>query len=227
MIEAPFQSNKGFALVVLVGLLPILLCLLLIFSVMGRALLSQSRARHTCRTKTLETQVQVAQLLQQLLSYNDRARRLRLNRRSAQSALALAHLSSPQLVPLAKANLQRITYQQTLLGSKQRALIARMDSAWEQGEYRLRTALRRQNADSLVIIHPRSAFVPMPPTSLSPSYALLPGARDLQRQGAKWKIRINPLIGGFENFHLTWPASCASTIVKEKDKWVPQLIAVK
>lgn len=207
--------------------MPALVSLLMVFSLLGQALVDQSRARHLCRKQTLKTQSQVAQSIETLLSLNAKARRLRFARKSALSALTMATLSSPQLVPIARSALQKITHQQHILHGQQKALLNKIESTWRVGQRQLRSLLSRPELKSLSIRMARSALVPVPPNSLSPSYQLVPGYSKLHRLGASWRLKLNGPLGWIGKSELSWTASCAATVTKENGIWVSGLTVVK
>jgi len=211
----------------LLAFLPLLITLMMILGYIGKHLLTQSQSLHQCRQKLIRAQSKIGIQLEKLLKLNLKARRLRQQRKSANSALALAFAHSPHLVPMARVALQAITIKQAKLRYQQQQIIGKMNSIWAQGAKSLRRLLKSIGAKNISFNQPQPAVVPVPPTSLSPSYHPLPGLTDLQKQKASWEISPPFQKSLFLSKGFKWPSSCAASIYREKKKWHSRLVVAR
>jgi len=220
-------NQKGFALISSIAFLPFLIAVIVVFSYIGKHLLTQSQALHQCRQQLINTQSKIGVQLEKLLALNSKAQRLRKQRKSARSALVLSFVSSPQLILITKAALKVIAIKQIQLRYQQQKIINKMRSIWARGERNLRRSLKSIGAKNISFNRPKPAIVPVPPTSLSPSYRILPGLTYLQKQKASWEISPPYQKSLFLSKGFKWSSSCAASIYRVKKKWRSRLVVAK
>jgi hypothetical protein len=128
----PSLSNqKGFALALMLGLLPILLGALFATSAAIGLMQSDLKFKHICRSEGLIAQEKVGRLLQVLMSLNSRALQLRIQLQAARASLAVAMAAhnpvaiakfTKQIAQIKKAQLSLDIRQKNLINESNREL---------------------------------------------------------------------------------------------------------
>ncbi len=206
------KNQRGFALVFLLSILPIILAagFFLLFS----QYLTQNwmQSLHTCRTELLNTQRKASQTLSQLMELNKLVKTLRISLIAAEAELvaALATEDYP-LAAQAEREILNIKKQQKNLAAVQKTLIAQADLQMLSGVAKLITQLRAQDAvirarlPSFFAYHiekmePSVSTLAVKPDSsdVAPVYELKPSFESSQALSVSWisvfqtKFQTNP-----------------------------------
>jgi hypothetical protein len=199
-LASSIANDKGFALVFLISLLPILLAagLFLLFS--QYLVQNWMQSLHICRTELLSTQKRAAQDLSTLMSLNSVAQGLRIALTAAKVELAAATVSmDPIMIAKATANIAKIKRQQQQLDGVQKALISKADLAMSAGVQKVRFLLQAQDLrmkarlPDFFSFHLRQIRLQASPLAvkpdvpeLAPVYELKPQFEEAQALSVSW-----------------------------------------
>lgn len=144
------NSQKGFAMVLALSLLPLLLAAGFAFLFSGHLLKNWMQSLHICRTELLKTQSQAKSSLDRLLALNKLATSLRAQLLAAriQRAAAIAAQNYP-LAAQALARIFAIQAQQRTLDLAQKKLILMANFQMSSGLRRVISRLHTQDANNL------------------------------------------------------------------------------
>lgn len=195
-----------------------------------------SKIQSLCRSQSLILQRDLATKLKDLKSLNPKARRLRIQLRAAQAALAAAVATlNPKAIAAAKAHLKWVTTEQKILKARQMQILLEANLLRTKKLSQLQNSMRQTQKNTSVVMHTHLptalAVLPIPVASMSPSYKAMPGFSQMQSFGLKWRLpykdlmpywltRFLPIYGNIEG-------SCGATLFKRGKAWQSQLTAVK
>lgn len=235
------SSRGGFATVLLMTLLPVLLAFggMTLFSF---SILKQDMGTlNVCRAVGLDVQGKVGKILEKLLKLNPKALRLRADEEKAEARLEAALESGlPPAITAAEVHLAFVQGQRVLLAFEQKALIASANALLTEGGIRgthsisqewnshgqpMTTWLTSKITGARQTI-PQLAVVPdMPDTA--PAYKPDPDFEDKQTWSQSWNVSLR-VTGTFRNFipfATTFRRSCATSLYPEGEKWTAKLKA--
>ncbi|MBX2987570.1 MAG: hypothetical protein KF802_06710 [Bdellovibrionaceae bacterium] len=223
-------NRRGFAMISLLTLLPVLLaagaCL---FFIMG-FVEDRTATRNGCRRQLLQGLEQAGRPMKQLMDLNPLAWRLRAEKTAALAALAAATAAgNPAAVSAANMRLQVIQQKQTSLDLRQKALLRRADASLKSSQTLAWRAVARAPLNFLVPQPQKPVFIPpaLRPDGPGPApvYVLPPDFERRQTLAQKWQSRFE-LRGPLQNF---LPArgrlneTCAATLVPRGNFWRSRL----
>ncbi|MNL05549.1 hypothetical protein D3C87_1261550 [compost metagenome] len=236
------MNQKGFALAITMALLPFLLGLfLLLFAILGVNQFNLS-TQQACREGGLRGQQHVAPLLQQLLSLNPRALKLKLAELQAQAKLAAA-LSTGNLpaAAAARTEIASIQLQRKVLDFKQKSLIQQSNLFLLSAHQRTASSLRVARTQGLPTFNylkiesrqhltsaPKLAVRPES-SDIAPTYRTLENFDSEQALAHSWQYQLR-VRSPFQNFlmaDLKWTPSCAVTLKQDGFSWIPKIKKVK
>jgi hypothetical protein len=146
--QSRLSNQQGFAKVLLIALLPILLAG--IFTVLYAQFYTTAwmRSLHTCRVELLKTQEKTKKDLDTLLKMNPLVRAYRLALLKAQAELVLAGITyNGALAARATADIARYTQLLRQIGMAQKALIMKANLTMSSGVMSVAAKLRQQSAE--------------------------------------------------------------------------------
>lgn len=225
------NDKKGFALILMLALLPLLTAgLLMIFAMMG-FMQTDLALKHACRSGGLQGQRTIKPLLGSLLALNPLAQTLRLQKIKAQQELILA--TNPPALLAATAKLGRIQQKQKELDMRQKQLIRQSNMLLDRSHSGTRRQILKeaqQSSSRLFFLETKRHLE----FSLAPKLAVRPDSSDLaptyspvddfeseQALAHRWQYKI-ALRPPFRNllpavFH--FDKACAVTLTKESSEW--------
>lgn len=232
-------SQKGFATVVLLSLLPLVLAGgIALFSVFG-FLKSDLATLNVCRVLQMEVQNKVGRNLTKLLAMNPRALKLRIAEARAQQAL-LAALESgnPPAIAAAEAYLLLVQMRRQALHLRQRALIGTANVWLTTGAANLQRELRQewwrhnnglsswlQNSLQLTSSAvPELAVQPDLP-EIAPLYQPKASFADTQAWKQSWKFRLSTTAWAAKYFKFNggFERSCTTSLYPEGETWIAKM----
>ena len=216
-------SQKGFLTLSLIFLTPLLLTLLFAFSHILSQALAIAKTHQSCRTQVTQYQKTQRQLLIKLLLLNSKATQLRIQRKKAETQLALALTTGRgPLIAFRQAQLNRITKKQHHFQRRQQRLFLKSQQAKTQLQRELFSQdLLTSSIQIKKIDFKKSLSVTKhPPTSLTPSY--FPSTHFNQRQSVIVHWSMN-----FKRHNLlhrpsarTYNSQCGATLNKKGGRWL-------
>lgn len=230
-----YRCANGFAAVLLVSLLPVLISLGLIVPLGLQILQIQKAQRHECRMGLLRYQTVAKETIQQMQAMNIQARLLR-----AQRLAAMAMLFVPQSSAEGFRQLNKVNQQQKQLDRRQKA-------ALRLGKMRMLQSLRETNRKIRHVEKPNlfqiSTSPSLPATATlairpdvmsdqAPVYVFEKDFTRKQTQQISWKSEFS-FAGdklwtkwtGFKS--IKQAQSCAATLTEKKEKVSAELIKAK
>ncbi len=228
MTDFTIRRNRGFVLVFLLALMPVILAVVSVVIAIQLLLLMDGENNHTCRKGLLEIQETFAQACADLTRLNPLATQLRAEKVRAMKE-AEAAMGSP-LELLAMAHLESVIQRQLSLSKQQNRIIQVSRFRAEEKMNQIYSRISKNNATSSHPL-PRLALDAVPKFDLTPSYEATPHFSekqalriswnaDITRTFPKWITHSFPEIG-------TWNQQCGATIENEGHSWNPHLIADK
>jgi hypothetical protein len=233
------KSSEGFATVLLLSLLPLILAAgIALFFTFG-FLKSDLAVLNVCRAKELELQNKAGRNLAKLLKLNPRALNLRIEEARAEKALASAVESgNPPAIAAAEAYLLSVQMRRQDLRIRQRALIDTADMWLSTGGAELPRDLQREwlqhhrglsswleNRFQIGRVSPaKLAVIPdMPDTA--PVYLLRPDFAEAQAWKQSWSFRLATTGWSrrFLNFNGGFERSCTVSLYPEGEEWIARL----
>lgn len=233
------KSQKGFATILLISILPAVLAGGFFLFTGFSFFKSDLGTLNTCRVLQLETQNKVAKNLTKLLRLNPTALRLRLSQIRAQKALAAAiSAGNPVGIAAAETYLLHIQMQRQALDIRQKALIVGADTLLKTGSRRIQDALLREwnhHTQGLKIWfeghlklasrHVPSLAVQADFPEIAPLYQIRVPFSEFQHWSETWTLdlKTSSLVSKFFNFHGRFHRSCDSSIYLEGTGWTAKL----
>lgn len=144
--SAKINSNEGFASILMLTALPVLLAALMFFAYSSFLVKNWMQSLHICRSGLIQTQKEVAVDLEALLRLNPLAQTLRLRLKMAYIKLAAAIASQNWGVAAqARIEISQIKAQQKKLDIAQKLLIQKANLRMKTGSFKVYQELRSQN----------------------------------------------------------------------------------
>lgn len=232
-------NPKGFVMIYLLALMPLLMSALTAYLLMNTSLQTWMESSHICRTTLLETQKNVSADLEKLLALNPSVKTVRLQIATTRVAIAAAIAANqgyalPQLYRL----LVQFENQEHALGVAQKALIASANLKMLSGPQKVETALRKQYLQltprlaefvSFKLINTWSsptllAVKPDHPNRPAAIYELKNNFKRQQSLQVFWKtqLHIQPLQWTKNWFHFKGEKkdSCVASLEQKEQKWI-------
>lgn len=220
------KNNKGFVLLSLLTMWPLILSILVVVSSSSFYLKKRVETLHFCRTVLLEIQRNMSRSLYSLLSLNPQAQHLRKQEASTRKKIQIASATAPELLPLLEARLATIHLKQIKLRAKQNLIIKKSEMSGTEKINHLRNKISRAQTNK-----PRLAVIASPTTSLSPDYKIAPDFTNIQKIYATWSATA-------ESFMYPWllqfltdlpnlELGCAASIKEVDNKWKEKLVSLK
>jgi hypothetical protein len=231
------KNSKGFALVVLLSLVPALSAgILLVFSILT-IFEKDLELKHTCRLLGIDGQKKVSTQIRNLFKLNPQALRLKLIEAQALQQLALNPNPAVKLASAAK--LKKVRAQQEILDTRQKQILNYGNLIMTSNFIKTQTALRNATVDKVSpLIHfdlislsgtsPRMA-VRTNMDGLAPTYTTQPNFNEAQALVHFWQYQLSVTspFSKFLNGKFKISRSCSVTLKEEGDTWIPQIGAAK
>lgn len=236
------RSNRGFTVVGLLVLLPLLVSLVTFCSAAMLLLNADAELKHECRSTLLEAQDEIANDLETLMKLNETARTLRRARDTAEVAVRVA--VAPPAIAAARAALLAVIAKQAALASKQTSLLLRAKAKSRSTPLKTKLKLHRKLRDKAKLLESRESaletqlksasfdVVASPRDSMTPDYHPSAGFTKLQEMKVEAQWSVTSLLPewlrrwlGRED--LKMKTTCRATIVKGKSGWRSLLKADK
>lgn len=237
------NSIKGFATILMLSLLPVLLAGGLLVTTLFSFLKADLSVLNVCRALQLEVQSKAARNLEKLLKLNPRALKLRISQRKVEKALTLAMKSgNPAALAAAEAFLLKVQMQRQALDLRQRSLIEAANRALSLGGSELPRHMLQEWKDHMHPLHSwihsrlqlTDSQVPLLPVrpdfvEIAPLYELQSPFEDLQTWNQHWVLEFNTdsWAKRFLKFHGRFQRSCSTSLYAEDALWVAKLKKVK
>ncbi len=227
------KSQNGFAIILLISILPLVLAGgLTLFFAFG-FLKSDLSTLNVCRAKQLEIQNKAGKNLSNLIKLNPKALRLRLAQVRAERALVAAMESGlPPAIAAAEAALLKVQMQRQTLDFKQKALIQTANSWLSWGGVDLQKELTREwslhNAPlkSWVQVSLQLTKAKVPKLSVqadlpevAPAYKFMPQFEEAQTWDQAWRLEFKTISWAqkFLNFSGRFQRSCMTSLYPDSD----------
>ncbi|WP_413575885.1 hypothetical protein ACLVWU_15985 [Bdellovibrio sp. HCB290] len=223
-------NQKGFALALMVPLLPVILAFgLMSYMALGFMQLDQ-KFKYACRTGGLAGQEKAGKQIEALLKLNPQAQKL-IDR------LRQAELEQRAGSPKAAAKILVITGLQSILRIRQEQIILQGNLALQSAQQNMAQKLRQvrtemSDYDSLyssqtVIfsrLAPRLAVSP-DSSDIAPTFRTLPDIENRQALVQNWQyhLRTPRHLRGFLNGDFSFKKSCSVTITEKGNSWLPKI----
>lgn len=232
------KNEKGFAVILLLACLPVLISGLLLLSSVFGFMQSDLAMKYQCRVHGQQGQKQVAPHLEKLLSLNVTARRLKIEEVAAYAKIA-ASAGNPPALAAAKARLIKIKNQKRLLDLKQKQLINQANMSLASSFLKTRKELTK-NQESLSnilfisngfhISGTRPTLAVRPDSSdIAPTYSPTPGFEEKQALAHEWQytLAVRKPFSQFLEGRFQFRKACAVSLSEENATWVPKIIKGK
>jgi len=235
-------NQKGFALAMMMALLPVMVGLFLLMSAVLGVNQFNLRTQQACREGGLRGQEQVAPLLKKLLGLNPQAVKLKTAEAQAQARLKAAIAAqNPPVITAARAHLLIIQLQRRTLDLRQKQLIQQSNLALLQAHRKTHQALGGALNEGLptfnylkIVSHrnfssPPKLAVRPESSDVAPTYRTSVNFESDQALAHSWQYQLQ-VRSSFQNFlmaDLKWNPACAVTLKEENLSWVPKIKKVK
>lgn len=233
-MEAVLKNNKGFALALMMALLPVMLGTLMVTWVIASFIQTDLKMNYLCRNEGLSGQQQVAPLLKTLLAMNKRATQLQIEFTAAKAAFYAAP------TPQTKAKLEEVRFKVILFKAKQQELIRAANVLLQHSHISGQAKLwREQNAIKNVLPLLSGEFQVLPTNAPTlavrptlpdpPTYSPVEDFAHQQALEQRWQYRLTvkrPL-QAFLSGDFRFEKSCAVTLKEGDLAWQPQIIKAR
>ncbi|MEZ0392042.1 MAG: hypothetical protein ACAH59_07510 [Pseudobdellovibrionaceae bacterium] len=209
------SNQKGFALVFLLALLPLLISGILAILFSQYLTKNWMQSLHICRTELLKTQKTTASHLRTLMNLNTSAKALRLalQRAQIQLAIAIATKNFP-LAAKAKMEILRIEKLRRQLDGAQRSLILQANFEMSRGVQTVLRKIKKQSQDLQAHLPPHFNFQIQ---TLTPQIPVLAVQPDRPETAPAYELKAE-----FEQqqaLHVSW-ISQFQTGHKDQGQWI-------
>ena len=231
------KKTKGFALILMLSLIPVMTSGILLTFATLMVLEADLALKYSCRLTGLQGQKKVAPLLKNLLHLNKNALQLRIMETQALQQLAMN--PNPAAKIAAELRLQKIRAKQEVLDVQQKEIIkhgnAILLSAFELTQQKLKI-ISTQNQSillrfQLLSLDGRAPLLAVHPTmvGLAPTYGPLPTFEEDQALAHSWQYQVTVArpFSKFLHGDFKINKSCAVTLKKEGESWIPQIAKAK
>lgn len=227
------MNERGFSTVLLLALFPLLLTILLVLSSGYLVIRADGETRHVCRVALLQSQEEVAILLEDLMKLNKRASTLRKQRKVAETA---ARFPSAESKVIAETALAFIKAQQAQLAAEQKRILFQARAISRQSPYKTRSKILRALHGLRSISSPRRRgpdfefkvqggsfdVIATPVGSMTPNYSPSPLFSERQSMMVRWTYSIGDILPTWwlsfdpASSQLRLSADCGATLVKPR-----------
>ncbi|AFY02898.1 hypothetical protein [Bdellovibrio bacteriovorus] len=232
------RNQQGFAAILILALLPILVSGLFLVAAMMGFLQLDLAMKHTCRSEGLQGQEKVRPHLEKLLSLNSKAVKLKAQLISAQAKAKAAEAAGN--IPVATAaelEVLRIEGLRLALDAQQKQLIQQSNLQLQRSHSSTRTRLYRAHRENQTRLNfltiktqienepiPRLAVRPDFPDT-APTYSPEPDFEVRQALAQRWQYRIalRPPLSNFLKADFGFEKACAVTLTKGPLRWKTQI----
>jgi hypothetical protein len=222
-VHAADHSQKGFALITLLAILPLALTLVASLAYSYVALRKKSLAQSHCVQQASLLQRELKSTLESLLKLNKRAKTLRRQREIADKTFDVAVKSKiPQAIAAASAARTAVYLQQVELRGEQERLLHQADIQRGTGERQLRQKilpLRGRNLIAKKSYWRSLAVEAVPSDSLTPDYVPLPAFERFQQQKYRFDVPLDPYD------KIVQATECSVSITGKENAWKVQILA--
>ncbi|MEK2688938.1 hypothetical protein [Bdellovibrio sp. GT3] len=230
-----FQNQNGFALAIMVPLLPVILG----FSLMSYAAIGfmqiDQKFKHTCRSGGLAGQEKASKQIEALLKLNPKAANLIRDLRQAERALKVAKNPAVQAAILVRIGI--IQAAQHVLSIRQKQIILQGNLALQSANQSTSSRLRKVGTElrdydsiftSKFLSHPRAAprlSVSPDGPDIAPIYRTDPDIETRQALVQSWQYDLSmPLnLRGFISGSFKFKKSCSVTVTAKGQSWIPKI----
>ena len=235
-------DQRGFALAIMVPLLPVLLALGLGSYAVITFLQIEQRFSYICRSGNLIGQEKAAKQIDALLKLNQKATQLIIKERNAKAELVAAEMSmNPFAIGKAAAKHLKIQGEQEVLNLRQKAIIqqgnmalifAQQKTSRELGLMTTELTNYRSLFDTSAKIFPGSApplAVSPEGTDIAPTYRTDADIETQQKLAHRWqyRLRVSPHLQSFITGNFFFEKSCAVSVTQKGSSWVPKILRDK
>lgn len=230
------KNDKGFILISLLTVLPVLLALVLATLSMIDVLKKDLEVKYICRTELLAAQKENEKNILSLLKLNRRAESLKQKKTAAERALFLAKARlDPLGIAASKALLAFIHSQQLALAAEQKALIAIANQSIQLRQRNLESKIRSifksssqasmsyrltslRSSKTLLAVRPVKA-------DIAPSYERVPDFSKAQSMELHWQYEQSPhrVFSNFLKYSGSNEYICIATLKKSRDQWIAKI----
>lgn len=236
----PLKNNKGFALALILGLVPLLIAGLVFTFSLVSTIQTDLSLKYACRNGGIQGQKKVAPLLESLMSLNPKAHHLKKEYLQTQDALASAIAAqNPILIARYTAKLATIEAQRLALDIRQKQIIQQSNIHLTWAHAKTKTQLRLESnkmsnpllklqIESLRGTAPLLAVRPDTP-DLAPTYSPERDFEIKQALAHEWQYRlgVRAPYSSFLKSEFTLKKTCSVTLRKEDSSWVIKIIKGK
>ncbi|XGC80342.1 hypothetical protein ACES2L_13500 [Bdellovibrio bacteriovorus] len=230
------KNQKGFALVLMTALLPVLLAAFFVIFAISGFIDKDLSIKHQCRKGGIEGQRQVGKLLTSLLNLNPKAQKLKieLERTKEQVAAALEALNYP-LVGVLSVKIEKLEMARAELDAKQKQLIRESNRLLSAHHKKTKSAMQIPlSKDNLLISTSASNVQGKAPKlaveadyiDIAPTYSLHPLFSERQSLKHQWTytVSLKKPFNQFINASFKFSKACAVSLEPQGKTWVPQLV---
>lgn len=230
-------------MVLLLTLLPVGIGLLFAVHFALAFIQFELRQNHSCRTALIPAQNQAGEMLGQLLNLNPEAAELRVLEFQAKLLLQAAIASeNPPAIASAKLYLNSIQTKRSILGQKQKQLIRAGDQMLNNGFWKAKTQLMKDQKDFLPSLRPLLTGEYQPqfgtPSQMAvrpdfpdtaPVYMLKNNFESQQALVQKWQysFHVHPVLKSFLQGHFAFAKDCSVTLEQRNLKWTAKIQKAK
>lgn len=237
------KSEKGFAAILLISLLPVILAGGLAFYTIFGFLKGDLATLNICRARQMEVQNKAGRNLAKLLKLNPQALKLRLEQFRAEKALLMAlETGTPPAIAAAEAYLLTVKMRRQTLDIRQKVLIETtntwLSSAGTMLPRQLQQEWQRHNnpltswlPGSLV---PNKAAIPTLAVEadipeVAPVYQQKINFEDAQAWQQSWRIQVQTAqwAGRFLKFNGRFERSCSTSLYADGTDWIAKMKKAK
>lgn len=231
---SPLKNEKGFAVAMIMALLPVFIVgLIVMFSVVN-ATQTDLAVKHMCRKEGLSAQKRVAPLLSTLLNLNPLAQSLKMQLLAAEAALAVAVAQQNWFAAATQSKkISEIKQKRKELDIRQKQIIEQSNLILERNHSNTKIRLRQTlQARSNVLMNlkirdfkgkaPQLAVRP-DSSDTAPTYSPKEEFEQKQSLAHEWQYRLSVRrpFSIFVSNEFDFKKSCSVTLVKEISKWQP------
>ncbi|WP_413568737.1 hypothetical protein ACLWBD_14660 [Bdellovibrio sp. HCB117] len=232
------KNEKGFAVILLLACLPVLISGLLLLSSVFGFMQNDLAMKYQCRVHGQQGQKLVAPSLEKLLSLNNTARRLKVEEVAAYAKIA-ASAGNPPALAAAKARLVKIQNQKRQLDLKQKQLInqANMSLASSFAKTRRELANTQEGLSNILFVANgfhlsgrRPTLAVRPDSSdIAPTYSPVAAFEEKQALAHEWQytLAVRKPFSQFLEGRFHFKKACAVSLIEENSAWIPKIIKGK
>ncbi|WP_413558682.1 hypothetical protein [Bdellovibrio sp. HCB209] len=233
------MNNRGFALAIMIPLLPVLLGM----AFAGYGVLSliqiEQRFLFTCRSDGILGQEKAGKQIDALLKLNAKATQLKIQKTAAKLKV-LATMGTPANFAAVK-RLQSIQSQQQTLDTKQKQIISEGNRHLQEAQITTSRNIRKMAGDLKLYnslfkaqyqtqggATPRLAVIP-DSTDIAPTYRTAPDIEERQSLVQKWQYRLSVQdhLHSFTAGSFKFEKSCSVSVTERNHSWVPKILRDK